>query len=376
MSDIQLELVEDKRQLKSFIDFPHDLYKGDPHYVPELHIAQRDILTPGKHPFHNYGEIKRYVAKRNGKIAGRIVSINNPRYNQHFDSNVGFFGFFDCIDDNDVAHTLLQQAESDAASWGFERLIGPTNLTTNDTAGVLVDGFDDAPRIMMTYNQAYLPALLTQLDYNKEMDLYAYDIRTADVSDRTLRLSDRIEERLKRSGITIRNIKVQDIKAEADRILSVYNEAWIDNWGFVPFTQEEIDFLREDLKMIVLEDFAYIAEHDGKAVGFSLTVPDINEVLQRIKRGRLLPTGLFKLLLGKGKTKRVRIMAMGVRDDYRKKGIEAIFFARNIRTAQRRGVIAGEASWVLESNEEMIAAAEALNGKRYKTYRLFQKNVK
>lgn len=370
---VELKLVTSKSALKAFVDFPHDLYTGDPHYVPEIHIGQRDILTPGKHPFHDEGSIKAYLAYKQGNIVGRIVSINNPRYNNHFGSNVGFFGFFDCIDDPDVSQALLDQAASDASALGFDRLIGPTNLTTNDTAGVLVDGFDDAPRIMMTYNRPYLVSLLEQAGYGKEMDLYAYDIPTASVSDRTLRLSDAIEKRLNRSGITVRNIRLKDLDAEAEQMLEVYNEAWIDNWGFVPFTEDEFTFLKNDLKLIAVEDWGYIAEHEGQTVGFSLTLPDINEVLQRISRGRLLPTGIFKLLLGKKKTKRVRIAAMGVRQAYRKKGIEAVFFARNIRTAKRLGVIAGEASWVLENNKEMIAAAEALNGRRYKTYRLYSK---
>jgi GNAT superfamily N-acetyltransferase len=372
---VRITPVSSKKALKAFVDFPHDLYASDPHYVPEIHIGQRDILTPGKHPFHDYGSIKAYLAYHDDTIVGRIVSIHNPRYNDHFKSNVGFFGFFDCIDNSEVCQALLAQAEADAKERGFDRLIGPTNLTTNDTAGVLVDGFNDAPRIMMTYNRPYLVSLLEQSGYGKEMDLYAYDIPTADVSDRTLRLSDAIETRLKRSGITVRNIRLKDIDKEAVQMLEVYNEAWIDNWGFVPFTKDEFNFLKNDLKLIAVEDWGYIAEHEGRTVGFSLTLPDINEILQRINRGRLLPTGIFKLLLGKKKTKRVRIAAMGVRQDYRKKGIEAVFFARNIKAAKKYGVLSGEASWVLENNEEMIAAAEALNGTRYKTYRLYAKSI-
>lgn len=371
MADLQIKLVNGKRALKQFIDFPHQLYREDPYYVPELHIAQRDILTPGKHPFHLYGNAQCYLAYRGDTIVGRITSIYNPRYNEHFSSNVGFFGFFDCINDPAVAAALLAKAKEDAKARGFDRIMGPTNLTTNDTAGVLVEGFDDPPRIMMTYNAAYYPELLEQAGLAKEMDLYAYDIRTTDVSDRTLRITDALRSRLQRAGITIRDIRLKELDAEAEKMLEVYNEAWIDNWGFVPFTKEEFEFIKNDLKLIAVEPFIYIAEHEGETIGFSVTIPNVNEILQRIGNGRLLPTGIFRLLMGKSKTKYVRIMAMGVKQAYRKKGIEAVFFANNIRTAQERGVIAGEASWVLESNKEMIDAAENLNGKRYKTYRLY-----
>lgn len=368
---IEIREVKTKKEKKAFIDFPHDLYAGDPNYVPELHIAQQDMLNPKKYPFFEYGSVKLYLAYKDGKIAGRIASIRNDRYNKHFGSNIGFFGFFDTINDIEVARVLIEQTRKDARMHGFISIMGPTNLTTNETAGVLIDGFDDPPKIMMTYNKPYYDLLLTGLDMHKEMDLYAYMIYTDRVSQKSIRLAEALEQRLERRGITLRNINLKKLKSEAEHILDIYNEAWIDNWGFYPFTKAEFDYLRNDLKMIADEKFIWFAEKDGEPIGFGLVVPNINEVQQKIKRGRLFPTGIFKLLTGKSKVKTVRILALGVKKEYRKLGIEALFFSKAIKEAQRRKLIGGEASWVLENNAEMIAAAERLNGERYKTYRLY-----
>ena len=228
---------------------------------------------------------------------------------------------------------------------------------------------------MMTYNAPYYQELIESYGMGKEMDMYAYMILAKEASERSLRIANALEGRLAKKGITVRNFRIKDIKSEAQAIQEIYNQAWEENWGFVPFTDAEFDYLRNDLKMLVDEKFVYIAEHEGKIVGFGLTLPNINEILQKNKRGKLFPFGIVRLLLGKKKTKYVRILALGVLREYRKMGIEAIFFAKNIAEARRRGILGGEASWVLESNQDMVNAAEGLNGKRYKTYRLFSKKI-
>lgn len=372
---IKIEQVKNDKDLKAFIDFPHDLYKDDPYYVPEIFIGQKDMLDPKKYPFHQYGNANYYLAWKDGKIAGRIAAINNKNYNKHHQSNIGFFGFFDVIDDQDVANVLLQKACDFAKENGYSDIMGPTNFTTNETAGILVEGFEDSPKIMMTYNKPYYGRLVENFGFKKEMDLYAYMIYADKASEKSLRIAEALEERLKSKGITIRNIRIKDINEETKKIQKIYNAAWEENWGFVPFTDAEFEYLKNDLKMIIDESFAYIAEKDGEAIGFSLTVPNINEILIKNKRGRLFPLGIFRLLLGKKKTKYVRILALGVLEEYRKQGIEAIFFSKNILQARARGIIGGEASWVLESNEAMVKAAEHLNGVKYKTYRLYKAKV-
>jgi GNAT superfamily N-acetyltransferase len=369
-----IEVFADKG-IGDFIDFPHELYKDDPHYVPEIYIGQKDMHNPKKFPFFLTGSARYYLAKRDGVTVGRIACINHVGYNEHFGSSVGFFGFCDFVDDKAVSKALLFKASEYARACGHFELMGPTNFTTNDTAGALVDGFDGPPKIMMTYNKSYYNDHYEAFGLAKEMDLYAYNLPTSTVSDKSIRLAAAIEERLKAKGITIRNINMKKLDQEAQLIKAIYNSAWINNWGFVPFTEAEFEYLKNDLKMIVDAKFVWIAEHEGKAVGFGLTLPNINEVLIKNKRGRLFPWGIFRLLFGKKKVKSVRVIALGVLEDYRKMGIESLFFAKKIERARTLGLTAGEASWVLESNQEMVAAAERMGGIRYRTYRLYKKRV-
>ncbi len=374
---MSLEIVEvkSKKEIKKFIDFPHDLYQGDPNYVPELHIAQREMFDKKKYPFYEYGEAIPYLAYQNGKIVGRICAISNHRYNDYHGSNIGFFGFFDCIDDPKVSSALLDKVKEYHLSKNYAEMMGPTNFTTNETAGTLVDGFHEPSKIMLTYNHKYYGHLLESYGFKKEMDLYAYMIYTKQVSEKSLRLSKMLEDRLGRQGICIRNLNLKNFKKETALLKEVYNEAWENNWGFVPFTDAEFEHLADGLKMLADEKFAYIAEHNGKPVGFGISLPNIHEITINFKKGRLLPFNIFKLLLRKKKVKTVRILALGIVESYRKKGIEAIFFAKNIEEAKKRDLLGGEASWILESNQDMVAAAEKLNGDRYKTYRIYKKSI-
>lgn len=361
-----------KKEIYQFIDFAHDHYAGDPHYVPELFIAQKEMFDRKKYPFYEFGEVQCFMAYDGSKIVGRIAAIKNPRYNDYHKSNIGFFGFFEFINSKEVVEGLLQAAQKCLASENYDYLMGPTNFSTNETAGFLVDGFHEPPKIMMTYNKPYYDELLKSVGLTKEMDLYAYMLLTKTVSDKSIRLSTLLEERLKKRGITIRNISIKNFKQEVVHLKSLYNAAWENNWGFVPFTDSEFKHIADGMKMLADEDFAYMAEKDGTPIGFSISLPDINEVTKGFKKGRLLPFNIIKLLLNKKKTRNVRILAMGVIEEYRKLGIEAIFFAKNIKEARKRNLHGGEASWVLESNTEMVHSAEKLNGDKYKTYRLYK----
>ena len=363
--------VVSKKDIKSFIDFQHELYSVDEHYVPELYMAQKEMFDKNKYPFYEFGDVYPYLAYRGKKVVGRVAAIVNRGYNKYHNSNVGFFGFFDYIDDREVAAALISEVRKTLSKYKFDKLIGPTNFSTNETAGYLVDGFSEGPKIMMTYNYPYYNDMMASLGASKEMDLYAFMIYTQKASDKSIRIISMLEERLKRQGIQVRNINVKDWKNEVVKVKSIYNSAWENNWGFVPFTEREFDHLAEGLKLLVDTKFAYIAEHDGIPVGFSISLPNINEITKDFKKGRLLPFNILKLLLRKNKAKTVRILATGVIEDYRKKGIEGIFFAKNILEARARNLIGGEASWILESNTEMVTAAEKLNGELYKTYRLY-----
>lgn len=372
---IEIKKVESQKDKQNFIDYPHDLYKNDANYVPELYIAMDELMSEKKNPFFKHSSVELYLAYKNDAIVGRIAAVCNTSYNKFHNSNVGFFGFFDCIDDQEIANALLSKAEEYSKQFGFEAILGPTNFTTNDAAGLLVDGFDSPPVIQMTYNYPYYVKLVESYGFKKEMDLFAYWIPTKEVSQKSLALTDKIQERLATKGITFRNLNMKNFKKEVENVKLIYRQAWESNWGFFPPTDEEFDFLAEGLKFVLDPKYAFIAEENGKMVAFAVGLPNLNEILINVKRGRLFPFGIFKILMGKSKVKSVRILLLGVNQQYRKSGIEAVFYANFIKAAQQNNLSGGEASWILESNEMMVKGAENLNGKKYKTYRIYSKTL-
>lgn len=374
--EILINEVKNKREINEFVKFPHHLYADDPNYVPELNIAIKDQLNPKKNPFFEHSEVALFLARRDKKVVGRIAAIRNNNYNNYHQSNVGFFGFFDVIDDYQVAALLLQTAFDWNKKHGFDRLLGPTNFSTNESAGILINGFDSPPKIHMTYNKPYYIELLSRYGFEKEMDLLAYNLDMDHISERSVKLANVIKKRLESQDIVFRNIRMKQFKEEVKELKSIYIKAWEKNWGFVPPTSNEFDYLANDLKMIIDPRFCYIAETKGEMIGFALALPDINQILVKIRNGKLFPTGIFKLLFGIKKTNSGRILLLGVVEEYRKKGIEAVFYASLIVDAKKHGKVNNEASWILENNDMMVKAAESLNGKQYKTYRIYGIDIK
>jgi len=372
---ISITPVDDKKQRAKFIDFPHDLYENDPNYVPEIFLGQDDLLNSAKHPFYKHSSVQPFLAYRDGKIVGRIAAIWNVHHNEFNQVSEGQFGFFDCIDDQDVANALFDAAIDWVKAKGGNTIVGPINQSTNESCGLLVEGFDMPPMAMMIYNRPYYMDLINNFGFTKKVDLLAYRIETKQANQRSVQLLERLEDRLNRSGIVLRQINLKDFKNEVKKIKKVYNKAWDKNLGFVPMTDEEFAWVAKDLKMIVDPRFCIIAEKDNEIVGFSVAIPNINEILIKIKRGRLLPTGIFKILFGKKKIKWLRVMMLGVLEDYRKLGIEACLYGRIIKNAKLYGIEGAECSWMLEDNYMMNHAIEQINAALYKRYRLFEKAI-
>lgn len=371
----QIKQVVSKKDLATFVDYPHKLNEGNSNYVPELHIAQRDLLTPGKHPFHDHSEIKLFLAYDGDRVTGRIAAIFNNNHNKFKNTTDGFFGFFDVENNEATAKALFDEAEKWLKNKGAKKIIGPVNPSTNEHTGLLIEGFDEPPVVMMTYNQPYYLKLIEEQGYQKSVDLLAYHLSTDTVDKRTLLLKETLLGRLNNNGITIRKINLKDFKNEVERVLSVYNQAWAENTGFVPMTDKEFKYMAKDLKMILDKDFCLLAEHKGKTIGFALAIPDVNQLQIKIKRGRLFPTGIFKLLFGLKKVNYVRVLALGVLPEYRKAGIEAVFYSEIIEKAAAKKLRGGEASWILENNELMNNGLKKLNAQPYKKYRLFEKAI-
>ncbi len=372
----RIEKVTTSKQLKHFIDFVHDLYKSDPNYVPELFIAQRDLLTPGKHPFHEHSTVQLFLAFEEEKITGRIAAIFNRNYNSFNHVTEGFFGFFDCINDQATADALFREAGTWLKEKGALKVLGPVNPSTNEPCGLLVEGFQLPPVVMMTYNAPYYSTLIEKAGFIKNVDLIAYRFDVSDYTDkRLMTITDALKNRLASRNITFRPVDLKNFKAEVNKLREIYNSAWDKNLGFVPMTEKEFAYMAKDLKMILDKDFCMIAEHDGKIVGFSLAIPDINQILINIPRGRLLPTGIIKLLTRKKKINNLRILALGIVEGYRKTGIDMYFYRSIIENGLRKKFVSAEASWVLEHNVPMNKAIMSINGKPYKKYRIYEKDL-
>ena len=370
---INIVAVSSKKELAAFIDFPHDLYAGDSNYVPELFIAQRDLLTT--HPFHEHNSLQCFLAYEGKKVVGRIAAILNNTHNEFNKANDGFFGFFDCVNNADVALSLFDTATKWLLDKKVGTLIGPVNFSTNETCGLLIEGFDSPPMVMMTYNAPYYADLIEKAGLAKKVDLIAFSFGADGYDDKSLRLLEVLQTRLKRNNIVIRKINMKNFQEEADAIAAVYNSAWEQNTLSVPMSKAEFDYLAKDLKMLLDPDFCIIAEQEGKIVGVGLAIPNLNEILIKVRRGRLLPTGIFKILLGKKKIQGIRIMILGVVEGYRKQGIEACLYGTIIKEYRRKNLKYAEASWTLEHNDLVNNAIIAIKGEPYKKYRIYEKAI-
>jgi len=373
---IQIEHVQGNKALKQFIDFPHDLFEGDPNYVPELFMAQEALLNPKKSPFFQHSAAEYFLAKSpNGKILGRIAAINNRNYTAFTGEKAGFFGFFDVIEDYRVAKALLDTASDWLRQQGLDTVIGPTNLSTNETCGVLIENFDEPPFVLTTYNQPYYGEFLDRYGFVKNTDLLSYELFPEKLTPKLKDLSDQLEERLAQNGITIRTINMKDFDAEVDRFLPIYNASWDQNLGFVPMTEAEVRQMGKDLKMAIDPDFILFAEKAGKTIGIALSIPNLNEVFIKIPRGRLFPTGLFKFLFGRKSIKTVRVVALGILPEYRRAGLDVCFYVRSYQTALRKGIKRAEASWILENNDLMNRALVQIQGKVFRKHRIYEKSI-
>ncbi len=372
MSPVEIIPVTTAAEKKAFLRLPERLYANDPHWVCPLRIERRDFFDPKKNPFFDNADVQLFLARRDGRCVGRITAHVYHRHNEVHNEKTGFFGFFECEKDYDIAEALYRQATQWLKDRGMERMRGPANFTTNHEIAFLVDGFDSPPVVMMTYNPPYYLEFAERFGLTKVMDFYAYYAHdSVPIPDRVSRLIERIRER---SGATIRTINMTRFDDEVRLVKSIYDRAWAPNWGFVPMTDAEFFHLAKDLKQIVDPRLVYFAEVDGQPVGFSLALPDINQVLIHLK-GRLLPFGLIKLLwlLKVRKTvSQVRVLVMGVLPEYQKRGIDNLLYHETYLRGPAAGYHAAETSWILETNDMMNRVAENLGHKRYKTYRMYE----
>jgi GNAT superfamily N-acetyltransferase len=368
LGGVEIIAVQDKRSLGQFLELPYQLYRHHPYWVPPLRLAQKELFNTRKHPFYAHAEMQCFLARRNGEICGRVAAIVDRNYNDFHKEDAGFFGFFETVD-LEAARAVMEAARRWLLDRGAKVIRGPMNPSTNYECGLLVEGFDSSPSVMMTYNPPSYPRMLEALGLRKAKDLLAYYSGTDEV------LSDKVERVARRAagtqGVAIRAIRMKEFDKEVEMIWNLYNSSWSQNWGFVPMTREEFLHEAAEMKQILKPDLALVGEVDGRAVGFALALPNINMALKHAG-GRLFPLGLFKILYYQRLIKEVRVILLGVVEAFRTAGVAAGFYAELIRSARRLGYSWGEMSWILEDNVLMNRSLEAMGAKKYKTYRIYE----
>jgi hypothetical protein len=376
MTPVEIRQVTNKHEWDQFIKLPWQIYKNDRLWVPPLLFDLKRQLNKKINPFFDDADISYWIAIKDNKCAGRIAAIVNHQHNRYHKDKVGFFGYFECINDASVSYPLLFTANGWLKKQGMTAVWGPVNLSLANESGLLIEGFDRSPIIQMNYNPPYYLDLLQRFGYKKEHDLFAFYIcddilKDEKIMQRLKRLSDAV---VKREKISFRYFDTKNFKNEIEKIRLLFNDYMSDNWGFVPMEKKEFDFIAQSLKPVLIRELAIFAEVDGETVGFSLALPDINQVVKRIN-GKLFPFGIFKFLFLKNKITDIRVILMGINKPFRKKGLEAVFYYQTIIESAKRKFTGAELSWVSEANPLMIRALENLNAKLYKRYRVFKKEI-
>jgi len=378
-SDVRIVPVTSDKQRREFVRFAWQVYRHDPNWVPPIFMDQVALVTPGKHPFYEHAEIQLFLALRNEEVVGTISAHINHRHNEVHKDRVGFFGFFQAIDDDAVAGALFEAASDWLRERGMEAIRGPENPSQNEEVGLLIDGLDRPPVVMMTYNPAYYQGLIEGAGFEKAQDLYAWLIRTNIFDYDVQRLPRKFvrvaEEARRREDLVVRKIDMKHFDEEVAKAQVVYNKAWEKNWGFVPMTEHEIIHLGQELKMILDPDLVYLAEINGQPAGVSIGVPDVYQALLKARpqpNTWSLPLTLLKFLWHRRHIDTFRLLIMGVVPEYRTLGIDALFYVETARAAFGKGYEFCEMSWILESNDMMNRIIERLGGKIYKTYRIYE----
>jgi GNAT superfamily N-acetyltransferase len=374
---LRVRAARTRRDLKRFINLPYRLHARDPVWVPPLRRDVELLLSRSRNPFFEHAEAEYFLAERNGEVVGRVAAISNRLHNETHGDRVGFFGFFESIDDQATANVLIETA----AAWCRERshdvLRGPASFSVNDECGLLVQGFECSPTLMMPHNPRYYVDLIERAGFTKAKDLWVYQGGSEEhyvpVPERLARGTELIRQR---QGITLRALNLMDFQGEVERIKELYNAAWEKNWGFVPMTDHEIDHLAEQFRPVVIPELVPIAEKDGRMIGFGITLPDLNVVFRGNRSGRIFPV-ILKVLwaLRMRKIRRARILLLGILPEYRGKGVDAMLYHWIWTRSGERQIYWGEAGWILEDNPAMNAGLEKMTFRVYKTYRLYDRAI-
>jgi GNAT superfamily N-acetyltransferase len=371
--DVQIRPVATSRELSEFVRFPFRLYRGDPNWVPPLISDRLKHFSP-HNPFFEHAQARLFRAIRDGRTVGTIAAIADENHVKTWNEPVGFFGAFETVEDYDVAAALFTAARDWLAAHGRDVMRGPMDLNINDESGLLIDGFDGPPVIMMTYNKTYYRGYLERYGFTKAKDVHAYKVAVAPFGPNLENMPERVTRVARiareRYQVEMRHIDMKHFYDEVARIKPIYRQAWAKNWGAVPMTDAEFAYLAASLKPIVDPELTYVAYLAGQPVGCFLALPDFCQVAMHLN-GRLMPFGWINYLRYQRKIDGLRVVIMGVLEEHRLKGIEALFYEEAARVAVRKRFKWAEMSWILEDNYKVIRGIEGMGGVRYRTYRFY-----
>jgi hypothetical protein len=370
-----IHLSRGSKDISRFLEVPYGIYDNDPNWVAPLLMDLKKVFTDAN-PLFQHAQMELWAARRDGRDVGRIAGIIDEEHNRRATEPGAFFGFFECVNDLEVSRRLFAAIQDWARQKGMKRILGPMNPTTNDECGLLIEGFNSPPVFMMPYNPQFYIPLVEGQGFRKAKDLLAFLIDLSTIPmDRLSRIGEKVRKR--NGNLLFRPVLRKTLKQDIVKVKEVYNAAWQDNWGFVPMTDAEVDFMAERLKPLLMEGLIWLAEDGDEAVGFLLALPDYNVALQPLK-GRLLTPkvlGFIPYLLGWKRPKRTRVLTLGVKDKYRSKGLESAMLIEGLKVGFDAGVRESEASWILEDNVMMCRVLEAIGGRVYKKYRIYEKEV-
>ncbi len=375
MASVSIRTARGPAAVKRFIDLPYRLHAGTA-WIPPLKLERRLFLSRRLNPYFKHGEAEYFLAWREGRVVGRVTAQVDRAFNEYHGSRWGMFGFLEMEDDPEVAAALLDAATTWLRERGCERMVGPMDFSMNDESGILTEGFERDPLIRQPWHPPYYQRLCEGAGLEKAMDLYSWqlDIENRERGELLPVLFDLDKKAREEHGVTMRKMTRRSLRADMDRFAEVYNAAWSENWGFVPYSKEDLDTYAIDMQLAFTPEWFMVAEQDGETVAVAITVMDLNQVLKKMK-GRIFPTGWWHYLRRHRIVDRVRVGFLGVKPEHQHTGVAAALYVEHFDTAARTPLKRGEAGWILETNEAMNRGLEAMGGEIVKRYRIYERTL-
>jgi GNAT superfamily N-acetyltransferase len=371
---VEVSPVRSRADLREFIELPFRLHSTSPQWVPPLRIERHAFLSRRQNAFFTHGDARLFLARRAGRVVGRISAQVDHAFNAHHANAWGMFGFLEFEDDPEALAALLDAAAAWNAARGRDRMVGPMDFTMNDESGVLIEGYDREPLVKQPWHPPYYARRMEEAGMAKAMDLFMWELEISDREKMRPILFDLAADLEPKHGVRLRKMSFWKLRAEMDRFADVYNSAWRENWGFVPYSKADLDWYTQELRLVYDRPWFMVAERDGETVAMAITVPDINQVLRRMN-GRVLPFGWWHYLRRRKIVDRVRVGFLGVKPEYQHTGVAAALYVEHFDESARSQIKWGEMGWILETNRAMNRGMEAMNGRIVKRYRVYEREL-